>query len=132
MHAGVPEVSTVSRNDGQTVNGRGRRNEAILNRHGFPGCTKTRQQFCPLQARVQVPGQAVNTLDPFVEPPFQRSTLLAPGKDKYPKTQLTQNHRINGDISLVRAKPRRAMRIGIGFVSSLKTLESTGNFTANH
>lgn len=86
LHASVPEISNVSRSDGQTVDDRGRRNETILNRHGFPGCAKTRQQFCPLQARVRVPGQTVNTLDPFVEPAFQRSPFLAPGKDKYPES----------------------------------------------
>jgi hypothetical protein len=71
VHAGVHEISTVSRGDRQTVDDRSRRDEAILNRHSFPGCPKTRQQFRPFQSRVRIPGKTVETPDPRVEPAFQ-------------------------------------------------------------
>ena len=47
---GILEISEDSRGDYQDM-GRGRcRDKAVLNRHAFPGDTKTRQQFGPLQA----------------------------------------------------------------------------------
>lgn len=42
-HAGVHEIRTVSRGDRQTVDGRRRRDEAILDRHGLPDSPKTSQ-----------------------------------------------------------------------------------------
>ena len=90
VHASVDEIGTVSRGDRQTVDGRSRRDEAILNRHAFPGCAQTRQQFRPFQARVCVPGQTVETLDPLVEPAFQGGPLPSLGKDQNPESQFAQ------------------------------------------
>jgi hypothetical protein len=56
-HAGVHEIGAISRGDRQTVDDRSRRDEAILDRHGFSGCAKTRQQLRPFQPRVRVPRQ---------------------------------------------------------------------------
>jgi hypothetical protein len=66
-HASVQEISPVSSGDGQTVDGRGRRDEAVLNWHGLSGCAKTRQDFRPFQTRVRVPGQTMKTVDPGFE-----------------------------------------------------------------
>ena len=54
-HAGVQEIGAISRGDRQTVDGRRRNDEAVLDRHGFPGCPKTRQQFRPFPARFCLP-----------------------------------------------------------------------------
>lgn len=66
-HASVHEIGTVSRDDRQTVDYRRRRDEAILEWHGFPGSAKPRQQFRPFQTRVHVSRQAVETTAPRVE-----------------------------------------------------------------
>lgn len=94
---------------------RRRRDEAIFDRHGFPGCTKVRQQFCPLQAGLGVPGQTLETPDPRVEPTFQRSPLASPGKEQNPESESAENHGINGDVLLMCTKPRYDARIGCGF-----------------
>src|SRR5256885_2078618 len=103
-HASVYEINTVSRGDRQTVDGRRRRDEAILNRHGFPGCTKTRQQFRPFQARVRVPGQTMETPGSRVEPAFQGCTLPSLGKDENPEAQFAEDDGIDGDVWLMCAK----------------------------
>ena len=86
-HAGVHEISTISRGDRQAVDGRRRCDEAILDRHSLPGCAKTRQQFRPYQARVRIPGETVETPDSRVEPAFQGSPLPSPGKDEDPESE---------------------------------------------
>ncbi|MDQ2945163.1 MAG: hypothetical protein M3Y27_04350, partial [Acidobacteriota bacterium] len=75
-YASVREISMISRGDRQAVDGSRCRNKAILDRHGFPGCAKTRQQFGPFQARVRVPGQAVETPHARIEPAFQGGSGL--------------------------------------------------------
>src|ERR1039458_4517803 len=74
-HAGVHEIDTISRGDRQTVDDRRRRDEAVLDRHGFSGCAKTCQQFRPFQPRVRVPRKTMETPDPRVEPAFQSGSL---------------------------------------------------------
>ena len=58
-HASVDEISTISRGNRQTVDEGRRRDEAILDWHGFPRGAKTRQQFRPFQPRVRVPGKTM-------------------------------------------------------------------------
>ena len=111
-HVGVDEISTISRGDRQTVDDRSRRDEAILDRHGFPGCAKTRQQFRPFQPRVRVPGKTVKTPGPRVEPAFQGGPLPSLGKDENPESEFAENDGIDGDIWLMCAKPRHDPRIG--------------------
>ncbi len=94
---------------------RSRRYEAILDRHGFSGCAKTRQQFRPFQPRVRVPGKAVETPDPRVEPAFQGGPLPSLGKDENPESEFAENDGIDGDIWLMCAKPRYDPRIGRRF-----------------
>lgn len=43
VHTGLREIDTVPRSDRQTVDNRGRCDEAILDWHGFPGFAKARQ-----------------------------------------------------------------------------------------
>jgi len=100
-HPSVHEISPVSRGDRQTVDDRRRRDEAILDRHGFSGCAKTRQQFRPFQARVRIPGQTVETPDPRVEPVFQGGPLPSLGEDENPESQFAENDRIDGDVRLM-------------------------------
>ena len=114
-HAGVLEISTISRDDRQTVDERRRRDEAILDRHGFPGRAKTRQQFRPFQPRVRVPGKTMETPDPRVEPAFQGGPLPSLGKDENPETEFAENDGIDGDLWLMCAKPRHDPRIGRWF-----------------
>jgi hypothetical protein len=111
-HASVYEISTVSRDHRQTVDDRRRRDEAILDWHGFPGCAKPRQQFRPFQSRVRIPGQTVKTPDPRVEPAFQGGPLPSFGKDENPESQFAKNDGIDGDVWLMCAKPRHDTRIG--------------------
>ncbi len=80
-HASVDEISTISRGNRQTVDEGRRRDEAILDWHGFPRGAKTRQQFRPFQPRVRVPGKTVENPDARVEPTFQGGPLLSLGKD---------------------------------------------------
>jgi integrase len=47
VHTGLREINAVSGSDRQTVDNRGRCDEAILDRHGFSGFSKARQQFRP-------------------------------------------------------------------------------------
>jgi len=114
-HAGVHEISTISRGDRQTVDDRSRRDEAILDRHGFSGCAKARQQFRPLQPRVRVPGKTVETPDPRVEPAFQGSSVPSLRKDENPESKFAENDGIDGNIRLMCAKPRHDPRIGRRF-----------------
>ena len=112
---GIHEITTVSRRDCQSVNDRRCRDEAILNRHGFPGCPKTRQQFRPLQTCLGVPRHTVKTAGPCVEPAFQRCPLPALGKDRNSESQFTENNRINGHVLFMDAKPFHDTRIGNRF-----------------
>ena len=114
-HAGVHEIATILRGDRQTVDDRSRRDEAILDRHGFSGCAKTRQQFRPFQPRVRVPGKTVETPDTRVEPAFQGTPLPSLGQDEYPESEFTENDGIDGNIRLMCAKPRHHPRIGRWF-----------------
>ena len=114
-HAGVHEISTISRGNRQTVDERRRRDEAILDWHGFPGCAKTRQQFCPFQPGVRVPGKTVENPDPRVEPTFQGDPLPSLGKDEKPESEFAEDDGIDGDISLMCAKPRHDPWIGRWF-----------------
>jgi hypothetical protein len=100
-HAGVHEIGSISRGNRQTVDERRRRDEAILDWHGFPGCAKTRQQFRPFQPRVRVPGKTVENPDPRVEPTFQGGTLPSLGKDENPESEFAENDGIDGDIWLM-------------------------------
>ena len=111
-HAGVHEISTISRGDRQAVDGRRRCDEAILDRHSLPGCAKTRQQFRPAQAGVRVPGQTVEPADARVEPAFQCRPLSSPGKDQNPESQFAGNHRIDGDVRFMCPELRHDTRVG--------------------
>src|ERR1017187_4111916 len=114
-HAGVHEIRTISRGNRQTVDERRRRDEAILDWHGFPGCAKTRQQFRPFQPRVRVPGKTVQNPYPRVEPTFQGGPLPPLGKDENPESEFAEDDGIDGDIWLMCAKPRHDPRIGRWF-----------------
>jgi len=98
-------MSSASRGDRQTVDDRRRRDEAILDRHGLPGCAKTRQQFRPFQARVRVPRQTVETPDTRVELAFQSGPLSSLGEDENPESQFSESDGIDGDVWLMCAKP---------------------------
>ena len=63
LNASLRKVDEVSRYDRQTVSNRGRRDEAVLDRHGFPGFAEMGQQFRPFQAGVRIPGKTVETPD---------------------------------------------------------------------
>jgi len=54
-YAGIYEIGTVPRGDRELMNGRGRCDEAIFDRHRFPGGPKPRQQFRPFQTCVRIP-----------------------------------------------------------------------------
>jgi len=110
-HAGLDEISTISRGDSQTVDQRRRRDEAIFDRHGFPGCAETRQQFRPFHAGVRVPGQTVETSDARVEPALQSGPLPSLGKNQNPESQFADNDGIDSDVALMCAKPLEDMRI---------------------
>lgn len=114
-HASIQEIATVSRGDRQAMDDCRRRNEAIFDRHGFPGCAKTRQQFRPFQARVRVPGQTVETPGPLVEPAFQGGPLPSFGEDENPESEFPENDGVDGDVRLMCSKLRHHMRIGHGF-----------------
>ena len=114
-HASVHEISTVSRDDRDTVDDRRRRDEAVLDRHGLPGCAKPRQQFRPFQSRVRVPGKTVETPDPSVEPALQGSPFPSFGKDEDPESQFAENDGIDSDVWLMCAKPCHDSRIGRRF-----------------
>src|SRR5271168_801033 len=90
-HATVQKIRTVSRGNCQTVDGRRRSDEAVLDRHGFSRCLKTRQQFCPFQARGCVPSQTVEPSDSRVEPAFQGAPFPSFGKDENPESQFAEN-----------------------------------------
>jgi len=119
-HASVHEISTISRGNRQTVHEGRRRDEAILDWHGFPGCAKTRQQFRPFQPRVRVPGKAVEKPNSRVEPAFQGGPLPPPGKDENPESEFAENDGIDRDIRLMCAKPRHDPRIGRWLVTLQK------------
>jgi hypothetical protein len=78
-----------------------RRDEAILNRHGFPGCAKTRQQFRPFQA---------------VRPHRLRPLpSLARGRGVHPQTDRAA-HGAGGesvDLGGSAAQPRMQTRAGV-------------------
>jgi len=114
-HAGVHEISTIARGNRQTVDERRRRDEAILDWHGFPGCAKTRQQFRPFQPGLRVPGKTVENPDPRVEPTFQGSPLPSLGKDENPESEFAEDDGIDGDIRFMCAEPRQDARIGRWF-----------------
>ena len=114
-HASIHEIRTVSRGDCQTVDGRRRRDKAVLDRHGFPPCAKTRQQFRPFQPRVRVPRKTVETPDPRVEPAFQGGPLPSLRKDQNPESEFAENDGIDGDLWLMCAKPCHNTRIGRWF-----------------
>ena len=62
--------------------------QTILDWHSFPRFSlKARQQFRPYQASVRIPGKAVETPDPSIEPAFQCGSLLSRGKDKNTEAQ---------------------------------------------
>ena len=114
-HAGVNEISAISRGNRQTVDDRRRRDEAILNWHGFPGCAKTRQQFRPFQPGVRVPWKTMENPDSRVEPTFQDGPLPSLRKDENPESEFAEDDGIYGDIWLMCAKPRHDPRIGRWF-----------------
>ena len=109
ISTGFREIDAVSRSDRQTVDNRGRCDKAILDRHGFPGFAKMRQQFRPFQACVGIPGNAVETAGPCVEPAFQRGPLLSLGKDKNAEAQFPENYRIDCDVRLMRREASRQL-----------------------
>ncbi len=130
-HAGVDEISAISRGNRQTVDERRRRDETILNWHGFPGCAQTRQQFRPFQPRVGVPGKTVENPDPGVEPTFQGGPLLPLGRMRIPNRsspRMTGSTAISGSCARSHATTRGS---GVGFVGALKTLASTKYLTAH-
>ena len=110
-HAGVNEIRTVAGGDGQIVEKRRGRDETVLDRHGLAGPPEVRQQFRPLQAGICVPRQTVEMSDSSVEPSFQSRPLPALGKDENPESQFAKNHRIDGDLRFVGAKPLDHSRI---------------------
>lgn len=114
-HAGVREIGAVSRGYRQIMDGCRRGDKAIFDRHRFAGSAKTSQQFRPFQARVCVPRQTVETPRPSVEPVFQGFPLPSFRKNKNPKSQFTEDDRINGDLPLLCPQPLDHSRIRIGF-----------------
>ena len=76
-NSGIREIGTVSSSNREPMDGRGRRDEAIFDRHGLPGYPKPREQFRPFQSCVRVPRQAVETPNSFLKPAFQGSPLSA-------------------------------------------------------
>ena len=111
-NAGIDEISTVSRGDRQTMDGRRRSDQAVLNRHGFPRCAETRQQLRPFEASVRVPWQTMEALHARVEPAFQRGPFSSLGKNEDAASQLANNDGIDGDVRLVRTEPCHDARIG--------------------
>ena len=97
-HAGVQEISTISRGDSQTVDKR-----------------SGRQQFRPFKPGLRVPGETVEPSDTFIEPAFQRCSLSSAGQDENPEWQFARNHGIDSDIRLMQAKPCHDPRIGRWF-----------------
>ena len=131
-HANVHEIGTISRGDRQTMDQRSRRDEAVLDRHGFPGCSKTRQQFRPFQPRVRVPGKTLETPGPCVEPAFQGSRFLPLGRMRILNRS---SPRMTGSTAISRSCARShdtTRGSGVGFAGSLRTLASTRYFTARH
>src|SRR5437016_7071068 len=110
-NTGLREINAVSRSDRQTVDDGGRCDETILDGHRFSGSARLRQQFRPLQPRVRIPGKTMETPGPCIKPTLQRRPLLSFGKNKNAETQFTENDGIDGDVSLVRAKPMHNQRI---------------------
>ncbi len=110
--SGVHKISAVSRGDRQAVNHGRCRDQAILNRHRFPGCPKARQQFRPFQTGIRIPRQTMEMPDPRVEPAFQARSLCSFGQDKDTESKLAQNDGIDRQIPRVCAKPFHNTRIG--------------------
>jgi hypothetical protein len=114
-HTSVREINTISRGNCETVNQRGRRDEAILDWHVFPGCAKTREEFRPFQPGLRIPGKTVESPGSRVEPAFQGSPLLSIGQNENPESKFAENDGIDGYFGLMGAKPRNHLRIWLRF-----------------
>jgi len=114
-YAGVHEIGTIPRGDRELMNGCGGRDEAIFDRHGFPGFPKPRKQLRPFQSCARVPRQAVETPNSCVEPAFQCSPLSSPGKNENSESQFAENDRIDGNLLLICAEPLNDSNVGQRF-----------------
>ena len=58
-YAGIYEIGTIPRGDCEAMNGSGRRDEAIFNRHRFTACLKPREHVKPtVSTKCQIVGHA--------------------------------------------------------------------------
>ncbi len=71
-----------------------------------------------------------DTVNSRIGPLLQCGSLFADGQDQNSEPQFSENDGIADNASLVGAKPSQDLRLGGGFVGSLKTFASTKQFRA--
>jgi hypothetical protein len=99
----VLKISTVPSGDGQVVDEGGRRDEAVLDRHGAAGSTKRREKLRPSEASPCLPWQANQTLNTGIEPPVESCPPLSLGQKKNAEANFTEDDRVH-------ARSREAIR----------------------
>jgi len=99
------EVGAIASGNDQTVDEGRRCDQAILDRHGAARCTKTGQQLRPAQARLRLPRQTMDPLNPRVEPRLELGSSLPLWQKKDAEPNLTKNEGIDDDVALVFPKP---------------------------
>lgn len=97
------------------MNGRGGRDEAVFDRHGFPGSPKPSEQFRPFKTCIRVPRQALETPNSCLKPAFEGSPFSSLRKDENSESQFAENDWIDGDLPLILAKPLYDSGIGRWF-----------------
>ena len=105
LHASFPEIRVVARGDGQIVNESCRCDQAVLDRHRPARRSKRRKQFCPSQAGLCFPSQAVKALNTCLEPSFQPGSALSFRQQQNAESNLAENDRVDDDIALVTPEP---------------------------
>src|SRR5665213_2901804 len=82
----------------------------------MPGGAKLCEELRPAQSSRGFPRQAMNSLNALSEPSFQFTPPRTGRHQMNTKTNLAQNNRVNGDLTLVSPKPlnhpRLRLRLG--------------------
>lgn len=89
------EIASIESNNRQIVRQRGRGDEAILDRHRAPLCTKRREHLGPPQSRRSIPRDALQPLHSLLEPALKPAAAATTWEQQDAETDLTQNDRVD-------------------------------------
>jgi hypothetical protein len=97
--------------DDQAVQKSGGGDQTVFDRHGLAGSSQPGEQLRPLQAGLDFPWDAMQSLYAAVEPPFPVSSLLSFRQQQNTEAQFAHDNRIDRQVLLVRAQPVDDARI---------------------